>query len=1509
MKKLLSVLLALAMLVSVISVPAFADGETLSVVYHYKDATTRADVTRDGDVTGLAAGGKYAIDFVAPYTQEEYFVGWYLTPDFSGEQVEKEITLADGVNNIYAKYQTYQQVTNLIIPNKFNYEDKANTYTYYPNMLYNYGYTKWVEAGRSWVGTIVHDPETTNTTVTSDGSNATHTTFITDVNRTYVAARPGTSYKLTFEAKASGSGANIRFGAGIAISAADGDFKYQTWGANTMAVNGDPKVYGDYIGLSTGDEYKTYTAKIDIPATYPADAHNFFLLKLKAAAAGGTIDIKNMVLEQVSVEYYVGDTLINKEYPASGTTVTPPALDEQYIPEGKVFSGWYLDEDFTQSASGVKVEGAVKLYAKVGDLPKVKYMAGDTVVKEETVDFGDTYTPENFMLDAQYIPDGYYFTGWYHDEACTQPVKAADLTKEVTIAGDYVRYAGLREYEKEFSPTTYKDGAMPSTINQMYYSVYALQYPHVRSGGIYLNFIQNRVQTTALTMTTDGEDTIISTPVAVQDAWIFNDANGDAFQAKPGAKYIITYQYRYTGDAPADTTMRAAVGLPVGGEIVSTSANIVIQGYRLSNGMNYDGYSMGPVMTWTKAAGEWEDYRAEVTAPATDSDYYPLFFIRNNRAYASTTVEYKNIKVEMVTAKVNLHYAGQVDTVKVIPGETYLPEDPTHPDGKEFEGWFLDSAYETAMPAEGIVVNEDTNLYAKFHEDAPVEDSTVVYHYADAVTGADATREVTEGLTAGETFAIDFRAPNTSEKYFTGWYTNEACTGDPVASITVADGVNNLYAGYEEFKTVMRLTPYDSSTARMKTPLMGGGVYHTDVTPTSLGYAKINVGEEADGSVYWLRDQAADSGSSQSYPILDENGVAFQARAGAKYKFSAKIKGNGENAAYMQVAVGKPAGSLQASGVWSGESPYRAPIAANKVTLADRDAFRRATDWTLYSAIVEVKELADDALFYVYFTEFQAGAQCYVKDLVIEEIIPEELSVVYHYLDENGVETEKVVKDGLTLNQNYAIDWIANNTNEKYFVGWYNNAECTGTPVTTVTLVAEQKHHVYARYEEYKTTFSPVFNHAYDNYPHTIMPSLYDGKYITRTGIVNYSLGGVKTVTDAAGNYYSIDSNGSTMIFFPDGNDIAYQAKPGAQYKITITYKYDSGDGFSLYGAVGMPRSSVTGTISWTGAAKYGDNRNAAAFSEPKVEVVAEDAWKTVTVIVDASAVDYSQNSAQIGIFLDEFTSGEKFYFKDIVVEEYTGNVGEYSEQLNGVVYELGEVADGKTYAVTFNYKGDAANFGFFTADKEEAGVYTNVGYVDGNKIVLAVNGDGTYTAFITVDKAAGQGATLYMYAKDVETAGVVSGETVTDLGDVITNEGASILTGKTSAQAIRYYFGYDTTDGKDIIINGVSYEVKERGFLFANGAGKLDDGAYVGAPGFVNKAVSGDALANCWQAEEIDDTKSNIWFSTYVVGFAADDTRELFVKGYITFIVDGAEFTVYAGASNGSVATIAALQ
>ncbi len=547
---------------------------------------------------------------------------------------------------------------------------------------------------------------------------------------------------------------------------------------------------------------------------------------------------------------------------------------------------------------------------------------------------------------------------------------------------------------------------------------------------------------------------------------------------------------------------------------------------------------------------------------------------------------------------------------------------------------------------------------------------SVTYYIGETVVKTDSVSLITKYKPT--VYAPDLRPDLVPENsYFTGWYTNAECTGTPISpdgAYAPSDGMS-IYAGFKQYES--SFTPhystegferFDMNRIQVFYPRMMGTTFVPNIQNTKG--SKTTTTTDTEGDYVWrlLVSEAS------PYFFYDENAVAYQVKTDVSYKVSFQYKyefpATNTTEVFFEVGIGSKISNFTSDGKMTGDAnSYKYRQRVEKI-IPSRQGPTAITNWETVELVLPALTEADLEEHYPILgfrtTHCSNEGLIDIKNLVVEEIIQEEFSVVYHYLGEDGKETEKVVKDGIELNQNYAIDWVANNTNEEYFVGWYANEACTGNPVTSIKLTVDGKNHIYAGYKEYKTTFSPVFQaiHAED-YASTYMPSMHNGAYYPRTTIVNYSTGGITKVTDADGDYYSIVSNGSTMIFFPDENDVAYQAKPGAQYKITLTYKSGNGS-FKLNGAIGMPKSAVSGPIPWgLYPNAYRDSRTAAAFSAKSVTVSDIENWNTATLIVDASAVDYSQNSAQIGIFLDEFTAGKTFHFKDIVVCEIDTNANE----------------------------------------------------------------------------------------------------------------------------------------------------------------------------------------------------------------------------------------------------------
>lgn len=98
-----------------------------------------------------------------------------------------------------------------------------------------------------------------------------------------------------------------------------------------------------------------------------------------------------------------------------------------------------------------------------------------------------------------------------------------------------------------------------------------------------------------------------------------------------------------------------------------------------------------------------------------------------------------------------------------LGNQVSLPETPTAPEGKQFAGWYYDTAF-TQPYQEGDVITSDTSLYAKFVD----KNYTVTY----VLNGASySSAQVVHGAKT-ENVAITVG----TGKEFSGWFTDAACT-------------------------------------------------------------------------------------------------------------------------------------------------------------------------------------------------------------------------------------------------------------------------------------------------------------------------------------------------------------------------------------------------------------------------------------------------------------------------------------------------------------------------------------------------------------------------------------------------------------------------------------------------------------------------------------------------------------------------------------------------------------
>lgn len=248
-------------------------------------------------------------------------------------------------------------------------------------------------------------------------------------------------------------------------------------------------------------------------------------------------------------------------------------------------------------------------------------------------------------------------------------------------------------------------------------------------------------------------------------------------------------------------------------------------------------------------------------------------------------------------------------------------------------------------------------------------------------------------------------------------------------------------------------------------------------------------------------------------------------------------------------------------------------------------------------------------------------------------------------------------------------------------------------------------------------------------------------------------------------------------------------------------------------------------------------------------------------------------------------------------------------------------VVDNSVYKIDLRYKSSSVvPISFMTADSDS--IYSNQGFVEApNYTVINAAStiyNETMTVYVNIDMEGGssaEGETLYVYWPADADFSVFYAE-LTNIGNVVGNGGVSMVKGlaESESQALRYYFNYNTVSGNEIIINGESYAVLSRGFLFANGGnGGLEDASVTRETAKNNSKIidmNTTDLSKSWAFKQVGGV-DNLTYSTYVTNFKSENgtynqSQKLYVKGYVEVQIGTQTAIFYSTITNYTVKDIA---
>ncbi len=607
---------------------------------------------------------------------------------------------------------------------------------------------------------------------------------------------------------------------------------------------------------------------------------------------------------------------------------------------------------------------------------------------------------------------------------------------------------------------------------------------------------------------------------------------------------------------------------------------------------------------------------------------------------------------------------------------------------------------------------------------------------------------------------------------------------------------------------------------------------------------------------------------------------------------------------------------------------------------AEKNAYTATVTYTSASGGAVVGSTAE-LDFYNYFYLYVDHYGTSEINITKLEIIRDDYAAVgtVEYIDEDGT----VLKSEQVAVGEYAINYIPENTDEKYFLGWYSDKECENKISSAKLSVGEDGLKIYAKWDTYKESVvskNPSYYYGIVNVPSLTASGVYSASTSARSSVNTTT---ITTASDKLSLSTAFWGDGILLTGADDTTGELFRAKPNTKYKITLKFRITSettrADGIdvSIAAGAGLPDTNSNYPMG-----KYWDEnnlKNRSSYTQYIDGVTSEGKYLTYAAVYTTG--DFTTIPA-IGV--------ELWLYQDASVEIYSLSISEfYGESVEaGEFLVSNEVKNNTTYMINFDYALLATpsadiGVGFKTTASDTVGYPS---YIEGENIAIyTIDADvlvdqwQTATVLLTTDMMSNVknsygyddilttlNTNLYGYiiGEDknlVSVKNVKIKELKNSAGaDLINAVGGQCLTAdaeeKAGSQALRYSYSYDTVTGNEIIIDGKEYYVKERGFIYVNGNNYAKGGLYKADFNLTN-AKAGKFKYNgkntnldvCWKYSAIEGTELyNLTFSTYVKDFDLDDTKELMVKAYVIIEIDGQLFTVYSDSVNRSVAYLKSL-
>ena len=711
-------------------------------------------------------------------------------------------------------------------------------------------------------------------------------------------------------------------------------------------------------------------------------------------------------------------------------TLPNPIAVANPLRTGYSFQGWYDNPGFTGAtiSSFTAMDAAPKTFYAKWSAPlsyTVQYTlndgtpAGHPATNPNTVTSYTVVDP-NVTLSSATRP-GYDFLGWYENPALTGTPVTGFAVSDAENKHYYAKWSAAKNYSVQWNLNDATPAGHPAT-NPNTVSNYTVEdaeitiHPATRTGYSFLGWYDNASLTgTPVTSlrTMDAENKQYyakwsSTPISYPIVYTLNDGSPAGHPASNPAANLTSYTVLTNGSGNIS--------------LLPASRN----GYTFEGWYDNAAFSGSPITGFPAMDAEAKHYYAKWSA----ANSYTVAYTLNDGTPTGHPATNPNTVISYTVLDSNVTLAPATRT------------------GYDFEGWYENPAF-TGSPVTGFPVSDAANkhFYAKW---SAAKNYTVQWNLNDATpAGHPATNPNTVSNYTVEDADITI-SPATRTGYgFLGWYDNASLTGSPVTSIRTMDAENKQY--YAKWSS---------------TPISYPIVYTlNDVSPA--GHPATN--PAANLTSYTVLTNG--SGNISLLPA-SRNGYTFE--------------GWYDNASFTGAPItGFPAMDAEAKhyyAKWSVANTYTVAYTLNDGTPAGHPATNPNTV-TSYSVLNPNVTLApatrtgyDFAGWYEnpaftgspvtsFSTSDAANKHFYAKWSAAK-------SYTVQWSLNDGTPAGHTATNPNTVTSYTVLDAdvsVQPATRTGYdFLGWYDNAALTGTPVTNLhTMDAENKHY-YAKWSAAK---------------------------------------------------------------------------------------------------------------------------------------------------------------------------------------------------------------------------------------------------------------------------------------------------------------------------------------------------------------------------------------------------------------------------------------------------------